>query len=97
MFLSKGSSARDDETFRQQVLTQHNIYRKEQCADPLQRNKTLDGIAQTWCNQLAATGKFVHSNTTEYGENSFQKVPFDFAKENGRFSCENGLANIHLF
>ncbi len=84
-FLFKDSSARDVEKFRQEVLAQHNLYRAEQCAGPLQRNNTLDDIAQKWCSQIATTGQFVHSNTTDYGENSFQKIPTDPNKDNGIF------------
>ncbi len=85
LFLAKDSSILDKEIFRQEVLMQHNIFRQEQCANPLQRNTTIDKIAQTWCDYLAATGQFVHSNTTEYGENSFQKIPFDFNDDDGIF------------
>jgi hypothetical protein len=82
LFLFEDSSARDIDKFRQEVLAQHNTVRAEQCANPLQSNTTLDKIAQNWCNRIATTGQLVHSNTTDYGENSFQKIPSD-PKDNG--------------
>ncbi|CAF1539350.1 unnamed protein product [Adineta ricciae] len=86
IFLSlylQNSYARDDEQFRQEVLNQHNVYRKEQCASSLQRNTTLDQIAQKWSNTLAGLGHLMHSNTTIYGENSYLEIPFNAVKYNG--------------
>ena len=89
IFLSNSSfedsSTFDLERFRQEVLTQHNTFRSEQCAAPLQRNTKLDEIAQKWSEEIVKTGQFVRSNTTDYGENSFQQIPFDSTKENGIF------------
>jgi len=95
LFLFKDSSAAFDvEKFRQEVLAQHNAFRAEQCADPLQRNSTLDDRAQNWTDKIVETGQFVHSNTTKYGENSFYQVPFDFNKDNGIFLFEIELKII---
>ncbi|CAF3834614.1 unnamed protein product [Adineta steineri] len=77
------ASTWNKEKFCQEVVDQHNAYRMGNCAIPLKRNTTLDAIAQKWSDELASTGKFVHSNTTEYGENSYKKTPFNFDKENG--------------
>ncbi|CAF0884220.1 unnamed protein product [Rotaria sordida] len=69
--------------YRQEALAQHNVYRAQCKADALQRNRTLDEIAQKWCEQLAATDNFTHSGTIEYGENSYKKTPFDFNNDSG--------------
>jgi uncharacterized protein YkwD len=71
------------ERYRQEAIAQHNLYRAQCKADPLQRNTTLDQIAQTWCGELSSKNQFVHSGTIEYGENSYKKTPFDFANDNG--------------
>jgi len=73
----------DTERYRQEALAQHNTYRVQCKADPLQRNSTLDQIAQKWCEQLASTNQFSHSGAIDYGENSYKKTPFDFVNDNG--------------
>jgi uncharacterized protein YkwD len=82
----QASPPRDPEKFRDECHAQHNVYRAEQCAGPLQRNSTLDTIAQAYCNQMAASGQFAHSNRTDIGENSYQKIPSDPNKDNGIYS-----------
>lgn len=73
----------DLERYRQEALAQHNLYRAQCKAEPLQKNATLDQLAQVWCEKLAANNQFVHSGTVEYGENSYKKTPFDFANDDG--------------
>jgi uncharacterized protein YkwD len=82
----QASPPRDPEKFRDECHAQHNVYRAEQCASPLQRNSTLDTIAQAYCNQMATSGQFAHSNRTDIGENSYQKIPSDPNKDNGIYS-----------
>ncbi len=79
----QGSSTLDTSAFREQTVAQHNVYRAEQCAGPLQRNSTLDQIAQDYCRDMVRTGTFAHSNRTDVGENSYQKIPWDPKKDNG--------------
>ena len=74
----------DLERYRQEALAQHNTYRAQCSVEPLQRNATLDKMAQAWCEKLAANNQFDHSGTIEYGENSYKKTPFDFKTDNGR-------------
>lgn len=85
----------DDERnkFRAEVLNQHNVVRAQQCADPLVRNATLEQEAQKYCEDMAKSGNFAHSNRTDAGENSYQHTPFDFTKYNGRFFDLNNNAN----
>ncbi|CAF1149330.1 unnamed protein product [Rotaria sp. Silwood1] len=73
----------DVDRYRQEAIAQHNIYRAQCKAGDLQKNATLDQIAQNWCEQLAATNQFNHSGTIEYGENSYKKTPFDFNNDSG--------------
>ena len=75
----------DVDRYRQEALAQHNIYRAQCKAVALQKNSTLDKIAQKWCEKLASTNQFTHSGTTKYGENSYKKTPFDFNNDNGLF------------
>ena len=69
--------------YREDIFAKHNAYRAEQCAGPLQRNATLNNIAQEHCNKIVTTGDFAHSNRTDVGETSFQKIPWDRNKDNG--------------
>ncbi|CAF3111953.1 unnamed protein product [Rotaria socialis] len=81
--LNKQVKSLELDRYRQEALAQHNIYRAQCKADALQKNSTLDQIAQSWCEQLAATNQFNHSGTVDYGENSYKKAPFDFKNDNG--------------
>ncbi|CAF1636971.1 unnamed protein product, partial [Adineta ricciae] len=71
------------ERYRQEALAQHNLFRAQCKAEPLQYNATLEQRAQAWCDQSASTGQFNHSGTIEYGETSYKKSPFDFNQDNG--------------
>ncbi len=73
----------DTDRYRQEALAQHNTYRAQCQAQPLERNITLDHLAQNWCDQLALKDQFNHSGTIDYGENSYKKSPWDFAHDNG--------------
>ncbi|CAF3764503.1 unnamed protein product [Rotaria sp. Silwood1] len=56
-------------TFQQQALLQHNYYRQLHCTDALVLNSTINAIAQTYANYLAANNLFQHSGTSGLGEN----------------------------
>ncbi|UJR32122.1 hypothetical protein I4U23_019590 [Adineta vaga] len=71
------------ERYRQEALAQHNLFRAQCKAEPLQQNKTLDDLAQSWCEKLASKDELTHSGTIEHGETSYRKCPFDFARDNG--------------
>ena len=74
------------ERYRQEALAQHNLFRTQCKAEPLQYNATLEQRAQAWCDQSASTDQFNHSGTIEYGETSYKKIPFDFNQDNGLLS-----------
>jgi len=85
-FVSSFQALTDDERakFRAEVLDRHNAVRKQYCAKTLERNTTLEQQAQKYCDDMAKSGNFAHSNRTDAGENSYQHTPFDYTKNNGR-------------
>lgn len=89
-------SAVQIEVFRQQALSKHNEYRREQCAGPLQLNSTLDDLAQAHCEQMASTGNFTHSGRTDYGETSYQKIPSESTDNGSKFSLFNRLTVFYF-
>lgn len=73
----------DVDRYRKEVLAQHNAYRSQCSAEPLQFNATLNDIAQSWCGTLSNSDDFKHSGAIEYGENSYKKNPWDPNTDNG--------------
>ncbi|CAF3346426.1 unnamed protein product [Rotaria socialis] len=55
--------------FRQQALGQHNYFRELHCTPPMILNSTLNTIAQSYADYLAANNLFQHSGTAGLGEN----------------------------
>jgi pathogenesis-related protein 1 len=51
------------------LLTQHNSWRAKFNMPPLVWDATVAAVAQAWADQIAATGRFEHSQDGRYGEN----------------------------
>jgi uncharacterized protein YkwD len=55
--------------FQQQALDEHNYLRQLHCTGLLTLNSTINNIAQTYAEYLAANNIFQHSGTPGLGEN----------------------------
>lgn len=51
------------------LLERHNYFRAKHGVPPLTWNNTIEAVARSYANHLAATGEIVHSGNTNYGEN----------------------------
>lgn len=58
--------------FRQEALAEHNAKRQLHCTGPMTLNASLNTVAQTYADYLAANNLFNHSQTAGLGENLFQ-------------------------
>jgi uncharacterized protein YkwD len=64
----------DVNAFRSTVLSKHNTYRNIHHSPALTINNSVNSTAQAWANQLAATGTFAHSSSSQRkgaGENLY--------------------------
>lgn len=55
-------------TFEEECLETHNKFRKKHHSPPLELNKELNKIAETYAQKLAKSNKFEHSTNTWKGE-----------------------------
>ena len=55
--------------FQREALMEHNCNRQLHCVTSMVLNATLNGIAQSYAESLAATQTFVHSGRAGLGEN----------------------------
>ena len=55
--------------FVQECLESHNKYRENHGAGPLVLKKDLMDHAQNWANYIAKSGRFQHSQDSNFGEN----------------------------
>ena len=62
------ASSLDLETIRNNILTNHNKYRKLHQVEDLTRNSEIEKIAQNYSEILAATKSFYHSSNKYQGE-----------------------------
>ena len=83
--LIQAFSPDETEKFRQEALDQHNIFRKDQCAASLERSPAMDIEAQAYCQNMSQSGSFIHSGRIDYGETSYQKIPYE-RTDNGKSS-----------
>ncbi|XP_035513733.1 Golgi-associated plant pathogenesis-related protein 1-like isoform X3 [Morone saxatilis] len=61
-----------DASFQQEFMKTHNAYRAKHNTAPLTLNAELNAAAQTWADNLLATGCLQHSDTKD-GENVYCK------------------------
>ena len=59
--------------FKVQILEEHNKVRSKHGVPNLQWNTELENFAQSWCDNLATSYKFKHSQNSIYGENLFMR------------------------
>lgn len=67
--------------FERSILEQHNSYRKQTCAEPLQTNEDLHGKAQQYAHALA-NGQ-PQSLTDDYGINIYEENTGDPVRTTG--------------
>lgn len=70
-------SAIDLDVFRQQSLDQHNYLRKLHCTGSMILNSSLNDIAHSYAQHLAAIGSTKHSYREDMGENIYYKYASD--------------------
>ncbi len=67
-------SAIDLTTFRNTALSQHNTYRATHHSPNMTNSSSVESTAQSWANQMASTGVFAHSSSSQRngaGENLY--------------------------
>lgn len=69
------------ETFVKEVLRLHNECRSKHGVGPLVLGKSLNDHAQSWANNLAEKGLFLHRPNNYFGENLFWSSEVVYAKD----------------
>ncbi len=59
------------QSFRDNILTRHNFYRKKHSAPDLQWSTEIEKYAQQWADKLASENRMYHRQPNKYGENIY--------------------------
>ncbi|WP_226883580.1 CAP family protein [Allocoleopsis franciscana] len=68
--LAQAQTAIDLATLQSSALSKHNTYRATHHTPELTKSDSLNSSAQDWANQIASSGDFAHSSTSN-GENIY--------------------------
>ncbi|CAF1036049.1 unnamed protein product [Didymodactylos carnosus] len=74
---------RDLNSFRQQALDAHNLYRRKYCVQQMTLDSYLNSVAQEYAQYLAQNNLFQHSNHQGMGENLYMTSTTGQLSQNG--------------
>ncbi|CAF1187536.1 unnamed protein product [Didymodactylos carnosus] len=88
---------RDLNSFRQQALDAHNLYRRKHCVQQMTLDSYLNSVAQEYAEYLAQNNLFQHSNHQGMGENLYMTSTTGQLSQNGADAVTSWYNEIHLY